>query len=819
MMEILLKMSKLMNKLKFLGRYALKNIWFEKLKSLALLVIFMTIFIIVFLLLSVKPLVHDYYYHELNDTYKNQDLVITVDENSNSRFFSVRSLEHEAIIEMTPFLKINTLMTSTENTYVTVLAGNLDSLNNVTNNLEINQILEKEIIVTRSLANKLNLNINDDIYLYLDNNLMFKIKSIIEDDGLLSKNVVFIDKDSNMKYILEGLNLSGINPDLLKNIFNTVYLEVSSDDIIDDLRQIEGFDKLKVEYVYNKESVNGNINKVSIAIWLVFAFILLAVIFVLQGLLTNIFKSRIKAIGVIRSFGGKSHFYLNMVFIETFIYYLFGAILGALLTPLFIKEGLNYMDSSLKYNLDGITILGGLLLTAALIVIIIYMNYRRIKNTSPIVLTKENKLIFKSYGIYYLIVLVLFMIINQLVLFNEVLQGTFSVILIMLIGFILVRELLKLGNIHKSNSLFHLISLKNINRNKAIYHNLNIMLTSFLAILLIMISMNFNTRYNENVVASIKTDLMITNITHGTSSLVDEVRLLDGVKEAEEAYIFNHIQIDEIEIMNDYMVSLNINTINDYISLGLDSYVIDQLSQGDKPYIVLPEKYYYLHGYQIADTISLNISKTLNQEPFTIIAFHKSNNSLMSVTNMIELEKYETVLKNSVLINAESDKDSLFQELINKYQSRLYYITEMQQPLRALLEESTQIVNYISYISYMLIVCFVLTIINNSLLIFDEIRPTYQKLKMLGTTKAQFIKMLFLENMYIMSAVLISGLLIIYILVPNIIYLGVNLGVYLPLTYQPVDFIKSAVIFIVFYLIGNFTYFKRVESLSILDKK
>ena len=247
----------------------------------------------------------------------------------------MRSLEHEAIIEMTPFLKINTLMTSTENTYVTVLAGNLDSLNNVTNNLEINQILEKEIIVTRSLANKLNLNINDDIYLYLDNNLMFKIKSIIEDDGLLSKNVVFIDKDSNMKYILEGLNLSGINPDLLKNIFNTVYLEVSSDDIIDDLRQIEGFDKLKVEYVYNKESVNGNINKVSIAIWLVFAFILLAVIFVLQGLLTNIFKSRIKAIGVIRSFGGKSHFYLNMVFIETFIYYLFGAILGALLTPIY----------------------------------------------------------------------------------------------------------------------------------------------------------------------------------------------------------------------------------------------------------------------------------------------------------------------------------------------------------------------------------------------------------------------------------------------------------------------------------------------------
>ena len=84
--------------------------------------------------------------------------------------------------------------------------------------------------------------------------------------------------------------------------------------------------------------------------------------------------------------------------------------------------------------------------------------------------------------------------------------------------------------------LCFMISLKNINRNKAIYNNLNIMLTSFLAILLIMISMNFNTRYNENVVASIKTDL-VTNITHGTSDLVDSW-LLDGVKEAEEGTYF-----------------------------------------------------------------------------------------------------------------------------------------------------------------------------------------------------------------------------------------------------------------------------------------
>ena len=338
-------MSKRLNKLSFIGRFAIKNIWFEKLKSLALMVLFITIFMIVFLLFSVGGLVRGFYYQNIEDTYKNHDLVISVDENTNARFFSIRNLNHDSIVDTTPLLKINTLMTYESKTYVTILAGDMTSLNKINNYVNVQTLVENEVVITKSLANAYQLKLNDEIYLQLDDNLQFTVKDIVEDDGLLNNRTVFINKDANIANIIEGLGLSGINSDLLKNIFNTVYLEVDNLEIIDELQLIEGYQNLKIEPVYNKDSIEGSINKISLSIWLVFIFVLLAILFILGGLLTNIFKRKTKEIGIINSLGGKSSFYLNMILIETLVYYLIGALLGILLTNFLMHQGLFFFCS------------------------------------------------------------------------------------------------------------------------------------------------------------------------------------------------------------------------------------------------------------------------------------------------------------------------------------------------------------------------------------------------------------------------------------------------------------------------------------------
>ena len=338
-------------------------------------------------------------------------------------FFSIRNLNHDSIVDTTPFLKINTLMTYESKTYVTILAGDMTSLNKINNYVNVQTLVENEVVITKSLADAYQLKLNDEIYLQLDDNLQFTVKDIVEDDGLLNNRTVFINKDANIANIIEGLGLSGINSDLLKNIFNTVYLEVDNLEIIDELQLIEGYQNLKIEPVYNKDSIEGSINKISLSIWLVFIFVLLAILFILEGLLTNIFKRKTKEIGIINSLGGKSSFYLNMILIETLVYYLIGALLGILLTNLLMHQGLNYLNSNLDFSLSFLVILSGLLVTGLLVLLVIYLNYRMINRTSAVVLSKDNKMVKKTYESLYLIILAILLLTNLFMNSDSIFKG------------------------------------------------------------------------------------------------------------------------------------------------------------------------------------------------------------------------------------------------------------------------------------------------------------------------------------------------------------------------------------------------------------
>src|SRR5690554_3656903 len=240
-MALLLMMKKVKD-FKFTFKYAFKNIYFNKLKSLALVSIFIVIFVLSFLLFSLKGLIHNYYYHDLNNTYKNHDLVISVTENTNARFFSIRELEHEAINDITPLLKIQTLINFEEQAYVNVLAGDITALNKLNNYSSTSELLKNQMIVTKSLAQKLGLTKGDLVLLQLDSSQSFEVVEIINDDGLINGNTIYISKDANVDHILIALGLGNINPAVLNNIYNLVYLDVNDLNIVDEIQLINGFE-------------------------------------------------------------------------------------------------------------------------------------------------------------------------------------------------------------------------------------------------------------------------------------------------------------------------------------------------------------------------------------------------------------------------------------------------------------------------------------------------------------------------------------------------------------------------------------------------
>jgi len=79
---------------------------------------------------------------------------MTVNENSNARFFSIRKLDFEGINKRAAFFEVNTLLNFSKSDYVKVMMGSIDDLASINYNLEIDIINQNEIIITNRESKK-----------------------------------------------------------------------------------------------------------------------------------------------------------------------------------------------------------------------------------------------------------------------------------------------------------------------------------------------------------------------------------------------------------------------------------------------------------------------------------------------------------------------------------------------------------------------------------------------------------------------------------------------------------------------------------------
>src|SRR5690606_34001269 len=157
------------------------------------------------------------------------------------------------------------------------------------------------------------------------------------------------------------------------------------------------------------------------------------------------------------------------------------------------------------------------ILVLALLYLIVFYNYLKIRNTSIISLSQDNKLIIKSRNIYYLIVFVGLEICNLLLNQDVYFKAIFSSFLGIVIGFLVLRLIVRFGKEIVSDYLFKTISIKNMSYNKTITYNLNIVLIAFLTIFIMIATINYNNRRIEEAYNDANVDFIITNNMHETS--------------------------------------------------------------------------------------------------------------------------------------------------------------------------------------------------------------------------------------------------------------------------------------------------------------
>jgi len=392
-------MKKSLNRLCFFLRFIFKNIISSPLKSILMMIGFLGVFVSLILAFSMRDFFTSYYYGKLEETYEDYDLIMSVSPLGQTRFFSVSRFNadeqiQDAINKKAMFFEFDVLLQKTEDikTYVHVKASNLDMLKSINEYVSYpSELLDDEMIITESLALAMDIKINDDVYIEVSNEQKtFVVVDIIKDDMLFSGEQIFIDKSEGLPFFLSALSpsLESLNPALLTNIYNRVYLDVKDSYDIDEVSLLiqskESYKLLTYELTIDDEAINQFIQRNITAFFMIISISLFAIIFVLKTTLEVYFHEKKQLYATIHILGGKKRFSVAVVMIEMLIFFIIAFLIAVFLSQQIIYIGLNYLSSNLVYQINQRHILYAASLALVLLGVVVYYYFKKFYQTSDI---------------------------------------------------------------------------------------------------------------------------------------------------------------------------------------------------------------------------------------------------------------------------------------------------------------------------------------------------------------------------------------------------------------------------------------------------
>jgi putative ABC transport system permease protein len=824
-----------MNKFKqylFVLRMAVKNIRFTKLRSFILYFSFTIITIVILLFFSLKPFVYEYFYHNTEKKYGDIDFYLTYDENSNARYFSIRELENKLdqkdLQFMAPFFEVKTLLEKEdEHFYINLHASHLETIKTVSKIPDsLTSLKANEMIVSKTLSEAHQIKVNDWINLQLgDEFIPFKVIEIVEENGLLQQNTIFIDKDANLHYLLESMGLD-INPSYTKKIYNTVYFSlqdgINSNELKYEINSISDYQNLVIKDTYNLDRIKDITQRVVSVMALTFTFILLAILFVLQSTLQGLFQERRTQFGVIHSLGGSEQFSFSVILTEILLYLVSSFLTAVLLTHLIVSKGLDVVGSSLIYHIKTEAIISCAVVILITLFLFTLYNYFKVKDYSAVRLSRSDSVYKVKSAKPITILFILFILYfgvkylrglpieYQALLRFSLLMGllfTFTRVLIYVVAYSL--------DLTKPN-LFKQIFMKQLRDEPTCASIQNVFIIAFCIIVLLVSTKSYITRHTEEIYSNIKVDYGLVNVVHNYDVTKAELNDHDQIENVDEAHLLSDIKVKEIDTVFQYLISTDVDALQYYVDFHLEDSMLTRLSD-NTPYVILPNKFQYLYDLKIDDEVSVYLSPTYSNEIFKIAGFVEIDVQDVLITNLHSLNEYEDLPPNAFLINASGDQEVLKQELIKAYSKDLYYVLDFEALMDETVSQINEVTQYLSYLIQIVILCFLFTIYNNMVFVYQKMRSLYSKIIVLGCSKGRLIYNYILQHVILIGIVGGTVLSVFDALTRQIPYLLLFVGTYQAITYTYWDYLIGILLAISVSILSFITMSYKIYRQAIVD--
>jgi hypothetical protein len=272
-------------------------------------------------------------------------------------------------------------------------------------------------------------------------------------------------------------------------------------------------------------------------------------------------------------------------------------------------------------------------------------------------------------------------------------------------------------------------------------HYLNLVLIAFLTILLLVFANDYMVQRAEAYQQTYELDFIIGNITSKYDDKYIEIESIYEVEDISKAGLFQEVKIANENQTIKQLISMNSEDIQKFFHTNISDDALRDLNKVTTLYVILPDRYTYLYDYHLGDEIEIYVNGEYKEQTFIIAGFFEKQLGDLAFTNLHHIYD-EGDIYNVFLVNASGQKNTLKDILLDAYSQELISIFDVEDEMAPLIFEMRRVTTYITFILAIIIICFLVALMNHSILLYHDLKEIYARMFVLGIDKKMMTKSL-----------------------------------------------------------------------------
>ncbi|KMY31611.1 hypothetical protein ACZ11_05200 [Lysinibacillus xylanilyticus] len=650
---------------------------------------------------------------------------------------------------------------------------------------ELHPFVGNKIIINRDVSEKMNLALGDTMEIKIGSeHYTFLVSGIAEKVGLFRGEGLNPFAVVPKEHLGELLNLE--HP-------NVVFLKVKDKENLSSMISTlsESYKDYIVEESISDEAIEQQVSGIAVTFLLMTIVVSIISMFIIYSSFKAITMERLTVMGTFRSLGATRKMTNLILLLESVFYGLISGVLGCVLgVGILFAMSMVLAESEVSTNIllaiQPLKLLFTFLLALILCILSSIIPILKVSKISvkDIILnnwdnsTQQSSKIVPFVGVLF----VLFALIAPPLLSRTVALplGIISAILLIVGIIFLIPVIMRWSVKLFSRPFSHIfgnegqLALKNLRQDKNVITNISILSIAIATILMINIIgygvvLELNNYYDRTP----KYDVMMT-ATNMDEEFLQSVKEVEGVADVYGVYYKENVAVVDKNSYIGLIESADKDQFMEFWNFDIEGdskALIEELDEGHNIILSLLKKNQL--GVEVGDSISLKIKDV--EQDYRVIGFmntsrNSANYGVVSEKNLIEGN--DDSFYSIFYIKSDMDSYELQKKLNEKYVDDNVWTMTMKEAASNDMKNSEQQFTILKSFSVLSLLIGGLSIINNLVISFIQRRRSTAILRSVGMSKGQFVKITFVESLFVgmIGGIvgIIGGLLLINI-VPHIL--------------------------------------------------